>query len=314
MKRILVLALAGVAALLAGGCTTISTTSTGGARPVQMVRAEGLTVGDLLVSLNSNKPQSEIIAEIKSKGLRSTLSAADIDVLTQNGASKEMVDALAVAGQQFPTTVATGPAVTTTSTYYSGYGWWPWAGFSYWSGYPYGYAYGGHYGGGYYSRGPVYRGPVYGGPVFRGPAIVSPPGVPRADILAATRAAADSAAFLARASGGVRSRSAARAMLTPSDEQRERVFAEPWEAKAFAIVVQMAEAGYFTWAEWVDCFSREVAAATAIELGGGKAKTYYEQWLSAAETLMIDKGITSAAQLAAKKFAIGAVGTAHVLK
>ncbi len=170
MKRILVFSMLGVTALLASGCTTISTTSAGGARPVQMVRAEGLTVGDLLVALNSNKPQAEIIAEIKSKGLRSTLSTADIDVLTQNGATKEMVDALAIAGQQFPTTVASGPAVTTTSTYYGGYGWWPWAGFSYWSGYPYGHSYGGYYGGGYYSRGPVYRAPpvIIAPPVFRG--------------------------------------------------------------------------------------------------------------------------------------------------
>ena len=155
MKRILLMALMGFGALFASGCTTVSTTSAGGARPVQMVRAEGLTVGDLLVSLNSSKPQADIIAEIKAKGLRSTLSAADIDVLTQNGASKEMVDALVIAGQQFPTTVATSPAVTTTSTYYGGYGWWPWAGFSYWSGYPYGYGYGGYYGGGYYSSVPA---------------------------------------------------------------------------------------------------------------------------------------------------------------
>ncbi len=170
MKRILLMALMGFGALFASGCTTVSTTSAGGARPVQMVRAEGLTVGDLLVSLNSSKPQADIIAEIKAKGLRSTLSAADIDVLTQNGASKEMVDALVIAGQQFPTTVATSPAVTTTSTYYGGYGWWPWAGFSYWSGYPYGYGYGGYYGGGYYSRGPVYRAPpvIIAPPVFRG--------------------------------------------------------------------------------------------------------------------------------------------------
>jgi hypothetical protein len=173
MKRILMVVTLGIAALAGSGCTTVSTTSAYGSRPVQMVRAEGLTVGDLLVSLNSNRPQAEIIADIKAKGLRSTFSAADIDVLTQNGATKEMVDALNVAGQQFPTTVATGPAVT-TSTYYGGYGWWPWAGFSYWSGYPYGYGYGsGYYGGGYYgggyARGPIYRPPVViSPPVFRG--------------------------------------------------------------------------------------------------------------------------------------------------
>ncbi len=91
-------------------------------------------------------------------------------------------------------------------------------------------------------------------------------------------------------------------------------FAAPWEAKAFAMVVEMAQAGQFAWSEWVDCFSKEVAAATAIEAAGGIAPSYYEQWLNAAETLFIDKGITSKAQLVAKRFAIGSVGTTHAMK
>ena len=91
-------------------------------------------------------------------------------------------------------------------------------------------------------------------------------------------------------------------------------FAEPWEAKAFAIIVKLAESGHFRWSEWVECFSKEVAAATAVEASGGNPKTYYEQWLSAAETLLVDKGMTSREQLFAKRFAIGSVGPAHVLK
>lgn len=91
-------------------------------------------------------------------------------------------------------------------------------------------------------------------------------------------------------------------------------FAAPWEAKAFAIIVKLAEGGHFSWSEWVECFSKEVAAATAVEASGGNPKTYYEQWLSAAETLLVDKGMTSREQLLAKRFAIGSVGPAHVLK
>lgn len=175
MKRALVLIALGFAALLGSGCTTVSTTSSG-SRPVQMVRAEGLTIGDLLVMLNSSKPQADIITEIKAKGLRSTPSAADIDVLAQNGATKETIEAVNQAGQQFPTTVADGSAVTTTTTYPSGYGFWPWFGFSYWSGYPYGYGYGpsyGHsHGHSYHYRPPVVVAP---GPFFR-PPIFSNPG------------------------------------------------------------------------------------------------------------------------------------------
>lgn len=91
-------------------------------------------------------------------------------------------------------------------------------------------------------------------------------------------------------------------------------FAEPWEAKAFAIVVQLSGAGHFTWAEWVECFSREVEAATAAEAAGKAAPGYYEQWLAAAEKLLVAKGMTSPEQLRAKRFGIGAAGAMHVLK
>ena len=91
-------------------------------------------------------------------------------------------------------------------------------------------------------------------------------------------------------------------------------FSEPWEAKAFAIIVKLAQAGHFAWSEWVDYFSDEVAASTAVEAAGGKPKTYYEQWLDAAERILIVKGVTSAEQLAAKRFAIGSVGTTHLLR
>jgi nitrile hydratase accessory protein len=94
----------------------------------------------------------------------------------------------------------------------------------------------------------------------------------------------------------------------------EATFAEPWEAKAFAIVIKLAEAGHFTWPEWVECFAKEVAAATAVEAAGGRPKTYYEQWLDAAERIMIEKGVTSKEQIVARRFALGVTGPAHVLK
>ncbi len=91
-------------------------------------------------------------------------------------------------------------------------------------------------------------------------------------------------------------------------------FAEPWEAKAFAIVVQMSGAGHFSWAEWVECFSSEVKAATAAEAAGLSAPSYYEQWLAAAEKLLVAKGVTTREQLRAKRFGIGAGGAVHMLK
>ena len=101
--------------------------------------------------------------------------------------------------------------------------------------------------------------------------------------------------------------------LPPADSGEVR-FAEPWQAKAFGLVVQMNAAGHFTWAEWVEAFSREVAAAEATTAAGLPAPGYYAQWLAAAEGLMLAKGITSREQLDARRFAIGAAGLAHVLK
>lgn len=89
-------------------------------------------------------------------------------------------------------------------------------------------------------------------------------------------------------------------------------FAEPWEARAFALVVQMAAAGHFSWPEWGRYLAVEVAAASAAGAAGRPAPAYYEQWLAAAEKLMIAKGITSADQLSARQFAIASVGGAHL--
>jgi nitrile hydratase accessory protein len=100
----------------------------------------------------------------------------------------------------------------------------------------------------------------------------------------------------------------------PFTEDDDVKFAEPWEAKAFAIILKLTSAGHFTWSEWVDCFSVEVRAATAAEASGQTAPTYYEQWLAAAEKLLIAKGLTSSEQLLAKRFAITSVGPAHLLK
>jgi nitrile hydratase accessory protein len=99
--------------------------------------------------------------------------------------------------------------------------------------------------------------------------------------------------------------------FTEDDDVR---FAEPWEAKAFAIILNLSAAGHFTWAEWVETFSAEVAAATAAAAAGGSAPTYYEQWLAAAEKILIQKGLTSRDQLLAKRFSITAAGPAHLLK
>ena len=70
------------------------------------------------------------------------------------------------------------------------------------------------------------------------------------------------------------------------------VFREPWEAKAFAMAVRLAEEGVFTWAEWTQALSQEIAAVQAAgESDFGD--TYYVYWLRALEALVARKrGIT----------------------
>lgn len=70
------------------------------------------------------------------------------------------------------------------------------------------------------------------------------------------------------------------------------VFREPWEAKAFAMAVRLAEEGVFTWAEWTQALSQEISAAQAAgEPDFGD--TYYVYWLRALEALVACKrGIT----------------------
>jgi nitrile hydratase accessory protein len=69
-------------------------------------------------------------------------------------------------------------------------------------------------------------------------------------------------------------------------------FREPWQAHAFALAVRLHERGVFTWREWADALSRQIAAAQA---GGDPdlGDTYYHHWLAALETLVAAKGAAS---------------------
>ncbi|MBB6464612.1 nitrile hydratase accessory protein [Aminobacter lissarensis] len=65
------------------------------------------------------------------------------------------------------------------------------------------------------------------------------------------------------------------------------VFAEPWQAEAFAMVVALHERGLFSWAEWAERLSTEVKRPEAATDGSD----YYERWLAALERLLAEKGL-----------------------
>ena len=73
----------------------------------------------------------------------------------------------------------------------------------------------------------------------------------------------------------------------PRDEEGP-VFSEPWEAQAFAMTVKLHQAGIFTWPEWVEALSAEIAAA-----GDDPGVAYYALWLAALEKLVAAKGVAS---------------------
>jgi len=76
----------------------------------------------------------------------------------------------------------------------------------------------------------------------------------------------------------------------------EPVFAEPWQAQAFAMTLALHRRGLFSWPEWAEALAAEIAAAQAAgdaDLGD----TYYRHWLAALERLMATKGLATAAEL-----------------
>jgi nitrile hydratase accessory protein len=80
------------------------------------------------------------------------------------------------------------------------------------------------------------------------------------------------------------------------------VFAEPWEAQAFALAVKLSEQGHFTWSEWAAALGAELkAAAERGEPDDGSH--YYEHWLAALERLVTEKGLTDRGALATRKAA-----------
>lgn len=78
------------------------------------------------------------------------------------------------------------------------------------------------------------------------------------------------------------------------------VFAEPWQAQAFALAVKLSAQGHFTWKEWAAALAAELkAAADRGEPDDGSR--YYEYWLAALERLVTAKGLSDPAAMVARK-------------
>ena len=85
----------------------------------------------------------------------------------------------------------------------------------------------------------------------------------------------------------------------PRDEEGA-VFNAPWEAKVFAIIVSLHHQGHFTWPQWAETISDEIAK----DRGNDPETPYYELWLRAAERIIESQGLCKAGDLNELKAAL----------
>jgi nitrile hydratase accessory protein len=74
------------------------------------------------------------------------------------------------------------------------------------------------------------------------------------------------------------------------------VFAEPWQARAFAIAMLASRQGCFTSSEWSQALGRELRRAPQVGSGPPDAG-YFECWLAALQALLIGKGAVEPGEL-----------------
>jgi nitrile hydratase accessory protein len=82
--------------------------------------------------------------------------------------------------------------------------------------------------------------------------------------------------------------------------EQEPVFAEPWQAHAFALAVKLSEAGFFTWNEWSEALGAELAAASRRGEPDDGSR-YYHYWLAALERLVAAKQLVTSTSLLTRK-------------
>ena len=86
-------------------------------------------------------------------------------------------------------------------------------------------------------------------------------------------------------------------LLHDSDkDEPQPVFAEPWEAHAFAIAVKLSEKGLLKWSECSYAFAEEIKKSKEQGLPDF-GNTYYQFWLSALENILLDKNILKKSDL-----------------
>ena len=159
--RLAALVLLAGLALTTGGCATYQVTAPSGvpAAGAAVVVPAGLSIGELMQMLQAGRPQADIAADLRARGLRVAPAPADLDVLAAAGASPDLLATVRSAPAGQTAVVSQGgvavpvPVVRETVTVVRDP--WPWGpftlgfGLGYWTGpRPHGW-------------GPVWVGPPY---------------------------------------------------------------------------------------------------------------------------------------------------------
>ncbi len=72
------------------------------------------------------------------------------------------------------------------------------------------------------------------------------------------------------------------------------MFAEPWQAQAFAMTVRLHERGVFSWNEWAAALTREVHRPGRAADGSD----YFDCWVAALSGLLAERGLAGESEQA----------------
>jgi nitrile hydratase accessory protein len=85
--------------------------------------------------------------------------------------------------------------------------------------------------------------------------------------------------------------------IEPPRKNGELVFEAPWEARAFGIALLLHQQDIYSWSEFSSRLATEIAGDSPSQdtpvfpLPADTEARYYEQWLAALESLVLERGL-----------------------
>jgi nitrile hydratase accessory protein len=83
-------------------------------------------------------------------------------------------------------------------------------------------------------------------------------------------------------------------------DRSDPAFAEPWQARAFALAILASKQGCFTWTEWTHALALELRQASQPDSQSG-GRSYFDCWLRALQALLVGKGAVASSELSERR-------------